>query len=169
MEQERENNLEEVKVEMMEANSEKKYPLKWFKYIIYLQLFLNVVMLGIEGILYVSGAIYQGDAELIYLYYGNGIKVLDVLYGTLLLGMAGFALYTRMRLAKFRKNGPLCYLIFLIVPTVGSVAYMLVLCLLTQQWHLLNFSSIFGSMVGMVVAIIVNYIYFKKRRVLFIN
>lgn len=167
MEDERKNNLEETTVEAEQVVEKPQHPMKWFKFIIYVQLFLNVVFLGFQGVSFITGMQYGANADLIYAYYGNALKAFDILCGFMYLALSIFAFYTRTQLAKFKKNGPKCYLIFWGTQEVVAIIYAICIIVITQQFVLLP--TLFAGLLGTVISICLYYVYFKKRKDLFVN
>ena len=143
--------------------------MKWFKFIIYFQLFASAVLNTISAITFLTGAHYQGMADQVYSYF-HGLKGLDVFYGILLLALAGFAIFVRQRLAKFRRNGPLLYYVLMIVSIVVSFIYLIAgsSILHVSLGEVMDASSL-ASIVTSIVMLVVNIIYFKKRADLFVN
>lgn len=74
-----------------------------------------------------------------------------------------------MRLAKFKKNGPLCYLIYFGAQGVVGVIYMLTTAIIIGDFPITSIPSFVGMIVGTGIAIAVNYTYFDNRKELFIN
>lgn len=145
--------------------------MKWFKFIIYFQLFAAAVVDVINGITCISGSHYGGDAYWVYSFYPS-LKTADVLFGICSLAVAGFAIYVRMRLAKFRRNGPTLYYIFSGATIVISLIYIIAVCsaLGASVGELLSASPGTGSsVITSIIMLVVNYIYFGKRADLFKN
>lgn len=143
--------------------------MKWFKFIIYFQLFANAVLNGISALLAFTGAHYQGGASRVYSVF-PGMKPLDIIYGLLLLGLAALAIVARMSLAKFRRNGPTLYYVVLIANSVLGMLYMFLASGITHiSVSLLGvFQNLFSLGLSLVM-LIVNIIYFGNRKDLFVN
>ncbi len=143
--------------------------MKWFKFIIYFQLFASAALNLLNAFQLFTGAQYEGQAERVYLLF-PGLKTADLLYGALCLVMAALAIFARFRLAKFRQNGPKLYYTLLIVAIVGALLYLfLASSALSVSFAELMDSSVSGSLIGSAVLLIVNRIYFGKRMDLFVN
>ena len=52
------------------------YPMKWFKFVIYVQLFLNIVVLLINAVRCTTGMLYGDDVYMVYLIF-RGLKLVD--------------------------------------------------------------------------------------------
>ena len=143
--------------------------MKWFKFIIYFQLFASAVISVITAITMFTGAHYQGQADMVYRYF-PGLKGLDVFYGIALIALAAFAIVTRQNLAKFRKNGPRFYFILIIASLALALIYSIAgsSILNVSLGEVMDGSSV-GSLIGNIALLIINIIYFKKREDLFVN
>lgn len=142
----------------------------WYKFIIYFQLWAAMVVGIGNGIMYLTGMIYytmRTSPEFIYNYWGMSLKIADVVYGVVLLLLAAFAVVTRQMLAKFKKSGPMLYYIYLILQLCVSLLYVIITCIIAQTVAI-EPSSV-SSIVISITMIIVNVIYFKKRKHLFVN
>lgn len=143
--------------------------MKWFKFIIYFQLFASTVLNAMNGIQLVTGSQYEGNAEAVYSYY-PGLRSADLLYGVLCFLMAALCLYVRFRLAGFRRNGPSAYYALMFLNVAAALGYMILTSLaLNVSFVELLSAGTLGSLLGSVTLLIVNLIYFGKRKDLFVN
>lgn len=140
--------------------------MKWFKFLINFALWASAVLNVWNGIQLVTGLVYAGDAELVYAYLPT-LRVYDIAYGVLLLACAAFAVFTRFQLARFRKIGPACLYTLYIVQELVGIAYAAVTSFLIGQ------STVEGdalvSTATVAVMVLINVVYFRKRRHLFVN
>ena len=156
--------------------------MKWFKFIIYVQLFLAALScLGTIGLC--ASEISDLNTVLDYYSYDSMSSllrrciVLDVVYILVNIALAAFAIFVRFRLAKFRLNSPMLYLAFLSVSAGATLIYSIlynVICAQINNWFgytIIEYfiASTFSSVVVSVVMIVVNHIYFRNRKELFIN
>ncbi len=142
----------------------------WFQFIIWFQLFASALSMFTTGLQALTGAHYGVDyAELVYDTY-DGLKTLDVFYGIVCFGLAGFALYTRFRLSGFKQNGPKCYYILNIAAVVVSIIYIILASSVTgiDVGELVVGSYITTCFVS-IVMLIINYVYFSNRKHMFVN
>ena len=150
----------------------------WYKFIIYIQLWASAVVFIGAGITLIAGAHYGGRAALVYGVLPS-LHVIDILFGISLLVFAVFCVVTRYDLARFRRQGPTRYLwvygLSILIPLVYLIA---VFAVLNGYSSMINLSSLIPSdsvielvvyTVFDVIMIIVNKIYFDKRRHLFVN
>ena len=107
------------------------------------------------------------SASDVYAYYGQGLHILDIVMGILMIGIAVFAIFVRFQLAGYKKQGPKTLLVLYVINLVVSLGYSLAVGAITSV-NVMDSSSV-GGLVISAVMIIVNYFYFKKRAHLFCN
>ena len=143
--------------------------MKWFKFIIYFQLFANAAVNAYSALTTLIGTQYQGKADFVYKSF-PGLRAVDLAYGLVLLALAAFAVFTRMRLARFRRNAPLLYYILSIANTLDAVLYVLLVSLVSGvpvgDFDNLNLTV---AVAVNLVMLIINLIYFGHRKDLFVN
>ncbi|MBR5239177.1 MAG: hypothetical protein IKW04_01200, partial [Clostridia bacterium] len=145
-------------------------PMKWYKFLIYFSLFAAAVLNLSTGIQLLTGAHYQGDAELVYEVFA-GLKSVDMMMGIASIAFAVFALYTRFQLSGFRKNGPAVVVAFYAFSAVLNIAYLIGLnsVIPAEVIGQLNTSSFFSSIITSAVLVVANKVYFDKRKHLFVK
>ena len=141
-------------------------PMNWFKFLIFFALFASCVLNVIAGISALTGAQYQGAQDWVYLFF-EGLQALDIFYGVCCIAIGVFAIYTRMRLAGYYKNGPQMLNILYIAGIVSSLIYVIGVSIIVGNDTPLNFASTFASLGISAAMIVANTIYFKKRANLF--
>lgn len=143
--------------------------MKWFKFILYFQLFANALINLINAVTVFTGAHYQGAADTVYAVFPAEHTV-DIVYGLLCLALAAFGIYTRFRLSSFKRNGPGLYLGLIAANILVPVLYMLLSSAVTgiPLTSLLDVNGIV-SLAANVIMLVVNKIYFDKRKDLFEN
>lgn len=154
-------------------------PMKWYKFLIYFSLFLGAVLNVFAGISCMTGAHYSGDAAVVYAFI-RGLRVTDILFGIVCIGLAALMIYTRFQLSKYRKNAPKLIILVYVLSSALSLLYLL------ASWTIMYFTlSKFGMsvtetisafiqpvmmcIISGAVMVSLNYIYFKKRQHLFVN
>ena len=143
--------------------------MKWFKFIIYFQLFANAAVNGISALMTATGAQYQGQADKVYAALPR-LRTLDLVYILLLLGLVVLAIVARMQLARFRRRGPLLYYLLQIANIAVAVLYLLAASAVSGvPLSQLDLSNTIVSLGLSLVMLIVNIIYFGKRKDLFVN
>lgn len=144
-----------------------EHSMKWYKFIIYVQLFLNAILSVVSAINIFSGS-YYGDretADLIYQYYGSGLKIFDIVIAVLFIGLAVMAILARKKLKNFEAGAPEFYLKFLALDCAIAVVQILGASLFVGE--LIADSSTIGNIVGCIAMIGINKTYFDKRAELF--
>ena len=143
--------------------------MKWFKFIIYFQLFANALLNLVNAVTVFTGAHYQGSADLVYSVF-PAERAVDIIYGILCLALAAFGIYVRFLLAAFRRNGPGLYLGLIAANILVPVLYMLFSSLVTHipLTSLLDLNGIL-SLAANVIMLVVNKIYFDRRKDLFVS
>ena len=129
-------------------------PLKWFKFIIYVQLFLSALGNLVTGVQLVTGLQYGDLQGMVYSTYPALKPVV-------------WALIVRQRLAKFRQGAPKLYLLWIGVSMGVALCYLVAASLVLGQ--LVMTGSIVGGILGNVLLILLNRVYFRKREHLFVN
>ncbi len=140
--------------------------MKWFKFIIYFQLWagmlVNLVMAG----KYFTGAYYEGNAEMVYRFF-PALQPLDIVMGVFCLALAVYAVVVQRALAKFRAKGPMMYYLMYIVDTAATVLYLLIGSIIIGQSVFT--AEVAGSIIGSLFMLFVNIPYFNNRKHLFVN
>ena len=149
--------------------------MKWYKFIIYVQLFLSALTGLVNGIKYITGSVYgnASERETVYELFPS-MKTVSTITGILLLAAAVVAIIARQKLAGFKHDGPMFYYI-----TCGiSIGASLIYCIaayseLSKYSWLVNTSSyLAGSIIGILISVgllIANIIYFGHRKDMFTN
>ena len=147
--------------------------MKWFKFIIWVQLFLSALMLAATSVMLFTGSRYMteyGNArDLVYLFF-QGLQVVDIIFAVVFLALAIWCIVVRMGLAKFKKGAPTQYLILLGANIAAQLVYALALAAITQinVFQAMDSSAVV-QIITSVVMIILSKIYFDKREHLFTN
>lgn len=142
--------------------------MKWFKFIVYFQLFFVAVIMLVNLVNSVTGLRYGTNASVVYLYYEE-LQVIDILYGILCLFFAGLAIFVQQWLIRYKSSAWVLYLFYVGVTNGVNLLYLLVTNIIIGQ----SIAHLVGNMVGVLIVpaiyIPLNYIYFNKRRHLFVN
>lgn len=146
--------------------------MKWFKFLIYFSLWAGAVINLANAVLMLTGSVYEVavnsiSPDVVYGFYGNGLKAFDMIYGIAMLALAAFSIHARFRLAKFRKDGPLCLYIVYGASIALSLIYTIGTTIIVGES---TFSSdIASNVLVSFIFIFVNRSYFKKRSAMFVN
>ena len=140
------------------------YPMRWHKFLMVVMI-IGAVLNAISGIRVASGSV-NGE------YYGEfpGLQGCDRFCGFATIILAVFQLYTRNSLNAFRKEGPALITILYAAGLAINVIYMLMASAaipgsIGELFDLSNVSPLLLSLVMLTA----NYIYYKKRKALFVN
>lgn len=149
--------------------------MNWYKFVIYFRIFFAMFSGILSGILYISGYIYDiaysalgysqsGLAEFVYNQL-PALSVIDKLYGFFMIVVAIYMFYARQKLAKFKTKAPMYYIAGISATFVLNILYIVISLVFLGEVDFTNFATIITS--G--VAIILEFIYFRKRDYLFVN
>lgn len=150
--------------------------MNWFKFIIWVQLFLSALIAVYNGIMLLTGSHYkQGGTdykEMVYSMF-DGLKGCDTAFGILYLCLAGTAIFTRFQLSGFKKKGPAIYIAYLVGALAVAIFYIIVVGGILSKYGAsasdIVTPSIVAQIVTSIVLIFVNILYFKNRKHLFVN
>lgn len=143
-----------------------EFPMKWFKFVIYVQLFLAALSNLATAMLNFTGTLYGSDSDLVYLAFG-GLRALDILMGVICLALAAYAIFVRFQLAKFKRNAPVLLHILFACNIGVSLFYGIGATIIIGQ-NMFNVSTI-SNFLTTIVILVLNVVYFNKRTSLFIN
>lgn len=147
--------------------------MKWFHFVIWIQLFWLAIVGFYNGTQLLSGDIYNEDygagfAETVWDYY-TGLKTVDWMFGALFILVAVFAIYVRFQLSKYRSNGPKLYIYVLIAQIVVDFGYPLSVAIVTRVFSIDAYITFATQIIINIILICANRVYFGKRKFLFIN
>ena len=163
----------------MNSQTGKQLGWKWFKFIIYAQLFLCALLDAGQAVMLFTGAHYGGGSEGAALVYGlfKNLKALDVVMGICLLVLAGMSIVIRQKLAHFEKVGTKWYLMLQIATLGVNILYAVALYglvyaevqelagdLMPTLW-----SKVGSSVTSSIFWLVVNKIYFDNRKEYFVQ
>lgn len=144
-------------------------PMKWYKFVIYFQLFASAVIGFISGISYMLGLQYgDGLGSMVYGFY-RGLKSVDIITGLLSWGMAVMAIISRQKLKNFKKDAVTWYLLTLGCNFVLPIFYIVVGSAVTGLNMIAEGGFSITSAIICIAMIILNKVYFDKRKELFVN
>ncbi len=147
----------------------------WFKFIIYFQLFATALMSLYNAYAFISGSIYNiagATPAMIYKRFPS-LKTVGIICGLIYLAVAGVAIYTRFQLAGFKKNGPIMYFVVIGMVIFATAIYLIGVASAVSKQGLSASRAItpntYGILAGYITLIVVNVIYFNKRKKLFVR
>lgn len=144
------------------------HPMKYYKFVIWVQLFLSAVVGVSQGILLLTGRIYETvsdvSAKLLYAFY-PGMHTVNILFGLIYIALAAAAIYVRQQLAHFKTKAPDLYYIYLIAQMAATFLYGVLQNLIIAS----GLGSAVPNLIVMIIMLVLCRIYFEKRRALFCN
>lgn len=149
---------------------EKAPPLRWFWLLVNFTLFASALMHFANGISAITGAHHKVDTQQLYSLY-PAFRTLDIGCGIFLILLSVFIIYTRYRLAHFRRRAPLLLALTYLSVCLHDLVYIaaaLIILPHPSEAELDLFTFGFGAAVG-VTMLIIDHVYFKKREYMFIN
>lgn len=141
-------------------------PMKWYKFIIYFQLFVSAMSYLFMGVTYFSFLRSKNVFNLYYLLWESKMKMLDTVMGVLSFATMAFMLYTRHCLTMYKKGAPKKYLFCLALAIINAVVYTLGIWIVTGAFSMATEDIMMLVEAGVLLAL--NYVYFKKREHLFV-
>lgn len=146
-----------------------QYPMKWYYFIIHIQLIFGVVSLAAIGFLYISGEYLELNYDMLFkegVYIKvPGLKYMDIGIGVINLGLIPACLITRQKLVNFKKDAPKWYMGIL----VGNLVSYVLINISASMYVEVSVISFGIGMAVFIALIVANYMYFNKRKVLFHN
>ncbi len=143
-----------------------KYNMKWYKFIVYFALFFSAAVNLISAIMCFSGF---SQTNMLYHEYPAFIAM-DMIYGLLLIGISVFALVTRNDLYFMKKRGPKLLCVFYAINAVMNLLYIVIASIILKNTELLSKSIwLIISILGSALMIVLNWIYFNKRKDIFVE
>ncbi|MCM1398048.1 MAG: zinc-ribbon domain-containing protein [Clostridium sp.] len=144
--------------------------MKWFKFVIYFQLYANCVLNIYNGYRLSVGKQYNlSDSNLGTLYsMFDGLQTIDIGVGISMMLLGVYAIVTKFFMAGFKKHAPFMYYLCLFFNALVAAIYC-ILVKATVPGLELNITRMILNAVMMAVLLICNMVYFGKRRHLFIN
>lgn len=160
------NNKVELDDMPQETKKDNTQPsMKWHKWMVNFSLWLGAVVSAAYGVISLTGVQYEGMAEQVYAMF-DGLQMVDMLYGVLLIGMAAFTICVRFRLAHFRKSGIKGLLaMFVLNAVIAAVYYAVASGIIGDMSDVA--SEVGSSLAGAAVSFIIHRTYYNKRMHLF--
>lgn len=148
------------------SKSVKQRNMKWYKFLIYFSLFASAAANALNGVRYITGDIYGEYAYLVYDALPR-LKTIDILMGVGCLLVAVLCFIARGSLAKMKSKGPaLLICVYVAAFLLSTIYYFAVNSIGTNDVIYISYDL--PSNAVTVFMIIVNGIYFKNRKHMFI-
>ncbi len=148
------------------------YEMKWFKFVIYFQLFFTAVYQLISAYIISTGRHYINEygnnvSDLVYEVF-PGLQSLDTTMGVLMIVLAVYAIITRFMLSGYKKAGPPMYIVFYILGILISGYYLIRARSVASEVEL-DLTEYYVQVVYNIIIMALNIVYFNKRKELFVN
>lgn len=171
------NNSKNIKdMPYVDPESKKKYGMKWHRFLCVV-LCITAILEIVAGVMCILGKGEYSELYSMGLESGvfTSVKLVVCIVGALRILSGPLAFVARQKLAKFKKNGPLFFYIYLIVSGAASIVYDSVAIIIFRRINMefpAGFFSVKEGVVGIiagVVYILLNMLYYHNRKVYFVN
>lgn len=151
--------------------------MKWYKFIIWVQLFLSAAGYVITAITEFTGSAYEREGISAARMFAAfpGLREATLVYVFVLIALALFCIIIRQELAHFKSRGPRDYLCLQGAVIAIDVIFNVVIAGIVASranvsiGDVLNIPEMIGECAVPVVLLLINRTYFKKREFLFVN
>ena len=140
-------------------------PMKWYTFVIWVDLFVGALSSAWTGLQFLTGSVYGADAGFVYGYF-PGLQPLNGFYGLCALAFVVGRLYVRKRMVAFKSDAPKLYILLTAVVGGVYVIYSTMTGFILAQR--VTVITAFVALIAFIVEIILNKVYFDKRKELFI-
>lgn len=143
-------------------------PMKWYKFIVWVQLFLAAFGMAVTGVMAATGLQYEGSASLVYAYFPS-LRVVDILMGLLCIAIAAACIYVRQELVRFKRGSIEHYLA--VLASIAGAQFLYYLALSAIVGFDLDGSTmtVVATLASIAIMAGLSKVYFDKRRHLFCN
>ena len=141
-------------------------PMKWFEFVVKIQLFLSAAISFVDGVISVTGLQYGDSREGVYEHvYGS--QEIDIVCGVVSIALAVYAIYVRQSLVRYKAGAPTLYILFLIFYFVNDIIEP-IFSTIVSGMSMFGIAS-YSSIITTAIMVYCNVIYFKKRQYMFVN
>lgn len=153
----------------METENQRQYPMNWYKFVIYFQLFAAAALRIWTAKEYFCGDYYGGmkTAQQVYSVWGR-LRTLDLTAGVLSVALAFYMIVVRQRLYYYRKHAEWYYAAIFPVVALIDLGYSAAAGRIIGV-HVAYDGIALMSLLESLVMAVLNFIYFRKRKELFVN
>lgn len=148
--------------------------MKWFHFIIYVQLYLATLFHAGRGMLAIVGNFVYSMESVNGLLFIDRMKLANIIWGLFSIALAAFTVYVRYMLAAYKKDSPkLYYMLWIANVVLSLIYYALLICILNDLIDSELMTEVVSEIATLVIIAIgyiaMNIKYFKKRAHLFVN
>ena len=149
------------------------HPMGWYKFMIYFSLCAGAELNLICGIITMTGAHYGTYKNMVYTYV-KSLKTIDLIFGIVFILIAAYAIITRFQLSGLKKSGPPMLYSLYIIGMIVNIAYVVAVAAAVSKFSIkftqvTSISSLASSLTVSAVFLVINIIYFGKRKDIFVN
>lgn len=156
------------------ADLNSPYPMKWHRFLMVVMI-IGAILTIISAVGFLSGNVYLREGlqpDKVYEVY-PGMKNIDRIYGIAMIAVGAFQIIVRNQLNAFRKSGPKFLMILYVAAIVANLIYYLgVVSALKDHVGETAIAELRTSnltqMIALVIYAVINYVYYKKRKSLFV-
>ena len=140
---------------------------------VYFLLFAGAVLNLFSGIGQLTGSIYEevpgdGSIEMVYSAF-PALKPIDIIVGLLTIGLAVFAIFVRQALYKFKAIGPKLLIIMYAASCIINAVYCVAVFIVVPEIAQDMMTDFITTIATGIIMVVVNIIYFRTRKELFVN
>ncbi len=140
----------------------------WYTFLVSFALIAGAVINSISSLGFLTGSIYtvwsNTTAEKVYLQYGNGLRILDMTYGFLLIVIVILTIVLRNKLVNFESDAPKFVVFFYSLLVILPLSYTLIGSAITE---LPISTNAIASLIASLLLLFANIRYFRRRSYLF--
>ena len=145
-------------------------PMRWYRFVIRFQLFAAALFSVVNALNLFSGRVFgiknSDGLKAVYRVYPE-LKPLAIIAGIMYLGVAAYDLFVRQQLAEYRKNAPMLYIISIVVSILPYLVFTIGESVVTEGG--LGDITGYAAVVIVLAMLYANYVYFSKRKHMFVN
>lgn len=163
-----------------------QYPMKWYKFQVKFALLFGAVLSVIQAFGYISGNLNKDEMDAIYAQF-PAHKIVDVGFGFLMLIVVCFQVTTWHYLSNYKSKAPLFVVLLYALLGLGRILYQIgsyFAVTVSEQYKVLPhydqrvidrelmnslLPQCIPALIVSFIYAVLNYVYYKKRKTLFIN
>lgn len=150
---------------MKRQEKETEYPMKWYKFAVYFQLFAFAVMNMIWGMMHLMGPIFgYGKASEVIEKYPD-IETIEIIMAVLAFLLAILCLVDRQLLWHYKVQGPKLYLLVMAFSGIYNFIYSALASIVIGLPIFTQYDI--GGLISTIIIVVLCRNYFKERKELF--
>ena len=150
---------------MKRQEKETEYPMKWYKFAVYFQLFAFALLNVIQGIMHLAGPIFgYGKASEVIARYPD-LEIVEIIMAVFAFLVAILCLVDRQLLWHYKVQGPKIYLLVMALSGIHSFIYSALSSIVVRLPIFTQYDI--GGLISTIVIVVLCRNYFKERASLF--